>query len=248
MLIAMGILLVAAIIYLALTSGGSAKAVGSAADKMWAYIDENYPRLNIANYGESPEHLGANSYSLLVSDADCGDICFYVTYTNGNITDDYDYRVSKMSNTLLRLEWEMGGYFGNLLRASDTDIIRAEVTFPPRVRNDIPDSIYLGVEFDPTHPIFRGSTLVLVCEATEDMDAVAELIEKAHAAAKSHGILFYDYSVYGMESGDVYMMEIGGITAEAVEKGQLREILTSVMTGNITVSESDIEGITVKLY
>ncbi len=248
MLIAMGVLLLCAILYIAMTSGGSAKAVAEAGESMWAYIDEAYPEINVKNHGQKPEHTGAVSYSLLVSDADCEDIYFYVSYTNGNIADDYYYRVTEMNNTLLRLERSMGEYMSEVLIESGTDILRAEVTFPPRVRNDIPPSIYLGVSFEPAHPIFRGSTLILICRATDDMGSVAAVIEKAHAVALEEGVLFSYYSVYGMESENVYMLEIDGITAEAIESGRLCDILTSALTGEATVSESDLEGVFAGVY
>ncbi len=248
MLMAMGLLLVAAIIYIALTTGGSAKAVNNAAEKMWAYIDEKYPNIAVANHGEKPEHLGAGCYSLLVSDTDCSDIYFYVSYTNDNITDDYYYRVSKMTNTLLRLEGEMGEYFGTLLTASGTDIVRTEVTFSPRVRNDIPDTIYHGVEFDPSHPIFRGSTLTVICSATEDMDEIAKLIRKAHRIAEENGIAFSEYNVYGTKNGSVYTLEITGITAEIAESEELSDVLTAALEGYANVSYTDIEEVDVRIY
>lgn len=248
MLIAMGLLLIAAIIYIALTAGGSAKATNEATEKIWAYIDENYPDITVENYGEAPKHIGAGSYSLLVSDADCCDVSFYVSYTNGNITDDYYHRVSEMTNTLLRLESSMGEYFGALMKALDTDIVRTEAAFPPRVRNDIPDSIYLGVSFDPAHPIYRGSTLTIVCKASKDMKIAAELIRKARAIAEENGILFSCYEVYGIESSGAYSLEITGIDADTADDENLSDILSSVLTGNITVSESDIEGISVRVH
>lgn len=248
MLMAMGLLLVAAIIYIALTGGGSAKAIDNAADVMWDYIDEKYPDIDAVNHGEKPEHLGANAYSLLVSDADCSDIYFYVSYTNGNIEDDYYYRVTEMTNTLLRLEGEMGEYFCTLMIASDTDIVRAEVTFSPRVRNDIPNTIYPGVEFDPTFPIYRGSTLTLVCSATEDMNIIAALIGKAHRIAEENGIAFSEYTVYGMESESVHSLEVAGITAEIAESDVLCEVLEAALAGQTDVSGTDAEGVSVKLY
>ena len=248
MLIAMGVFLVAAIVWISLTAGGSAAAVDNAAGVMWDYIDENYPDVHVINHGEKPEYLGAASYSLLVSDGDCGDICFRVLYTDGNISDDYYHKVTKKTNILLRLEKEMGAHMGMLMLMSDCDILRTEVTFPPRVRNDIPESIYPGVEFDPSHPIYRGSTLMIICYATDDMARISETVEKAHGIASENGIMFSYYSVYGMESDDVYMLEIDGIRAEAVESGYLTEILISALTGEYTVSDSDLEGVFAGIY
>ncbi len=240
MLIVMGLLLTAAIICTALTSGGSEKAINRAADKMWEYIDSRYADIRVKNHGEKPVCTGAFSYSLLVSDSDCEDIYFYVVYTNGNISDDYNHRVTKLTNTFLRLEEEMGEHYRVLLTASGSDISDALVTLPPRVRNDIPDSIYTGVKFDPTHPIFRGSTLTLLCSATDDMEYAAHLIKKAHAIAEENGTVFSQYCLYGTESGEAYSLEIEGVTPETAESERLSEILRNALSGKTDASASDI--------
>lgn len=244
-LVIMGLLLVAAILFAALTVGGSRSETERASEMMWKYIDEKYPEVNPENHGAIPEYSGG-CYSLSVTDSACADICFKVVYTNGNIVDDYYYKVEKMTNTLLRLENEMGEYFGNIMTESNSDLIWAEVTFPPRVRNDIPSDIYPGVELDPTHPIFRDSTLTLVCLATDNMNTVAALINKAHSLATDNGILFSEYSVYGLQSGSLYSLEISGVTADLAENAELGALLERALEEN--VSESDIGVISVKLY
>lgn len=240
MLIAMGLLLIIAIIYAAFTSGGSIRSRREAGEKMWAYIDERYPDINIENHGREPEYTDAHSYSLVVSDADCSDIFFYVSYTNGNITDDYYYRVDKMTNTLIRLEGEMGDYLCDKLVVSGCDIISAEITFSPRVRNDIPDTIYPGVELDPKHPIFRGSTLTIVCRADRDMEKIGEIIKKTHYVAMENDLHCAEYCVYGLEGENARSLEITGITPEIAESESLIEILSEASKGTLTVSGTDI--------
>ncbi len=239
-LIAMGILLAAAIIFASFTYGGSAKARNRATKAIWEYIDENYPDVNVKNHGEKPQYLGAGSYSLMVSDSDCEDVYFYVIYTGGNITDDYYYKVEKMTNTLLRLEKEMGNYFAGLMTASGSDIKGAEVTFSPRVRNDIPDSIYIGAEFDSAHPIYRGSTLTILCKETEDIQRIAELIKKARIIAKEQKILFSEYAVYGVDSENSHILEVNGVTAELAESDTLADILERSINTEENISESDV--------
>ncbi len=239
-LIFMGVLLAAVILYTALSTGGSAKAIDKAADKIWQYIDSRYAHLNIMEHGKKPVYIGAGTYTLLAEDADCEDIYFYVTCTNGKITDDYSFRVNEMTNTLLRLEKEMGEYFEGILEASCTDIISVEVTFPPRVRNDIPDSVYPGAKFDPTLPIYRGSTMTLVCSATDDMQHIAKLIGKAHTAAADNGTLISSYDVYGVENGGIYTLEIIGVDADTASSEHLPDILSDALEGNHSISTSDI--------
>lgn len=240
MLIAMGLLLVLAIIYAAVNSGGSIRSRREAGEKMWAYIDERYGDINIEGYGREPEYLGADSYSLLVSDSDCEDIFFYVSYTNGNIADDYYYRVDKMTNTLTRLEGEMGDYLREKLVVSGCDIIRAEITFSPRVRNDIPDTVCPGVELDPNHPIFRGSTLTIVCRADRDMDKIGEIIKKTHFVALENNLICSEYCVYGLEGENARSLEISGITPEIAESERLGDVLREASEGTLTISDTDI--------
>ncbi len=241
----MGLLLAVAVLAVSMTVGGSRGETERAAEIMWSYIDEKYPEVSPKNYGKMPEYMGG-VYCLSVSDTDCIDVCFDIIYTNGNIHDNYYYRVSQMTNTLHRLEKEMGEYFGSKMTESDSDILWAEVTLPPRARNDIPSDIFSGVELDPTHPIFRSSKLTLVCYATEDMNAMAALIGRAHSLAEENGILFSEYSVYGLANGSVYNVEISGVTAELAENAELGALLEAALDEK--VSGSDIEGVSVKLY
>lgn len=239
-IIIMSVLLTAAIVYASLMHGGSERNILRVSDRIWEYIDSTYTDINVKNHGEKPVFTGDFSYSLLVSDSDCEDICFYVFYTNGNITDDYYYRVTKKINTLLRLEEEMGEYYKDILTVSESDISDVQITLPPRAKNDIPDSIYIGVEFDPTHPIYRGSTLTLVCKATYDMEHISALIKEAHAAAEEVGTVFSEYCVYGVESDEAFSLEIDGVTPDAAESEKLSELLAELLNGESYTSTSDI--------
>lgn len=203
------------------------KAMANKAIKQ--YVDKNYSSMNLEVedvYYEFKE----TAYIGMAKSKTGIDTKFGVYYKNGKVQwDDYESRVLSLFNTRLRIEDEYSAIAKNIISKElgyDKNTTMMYSKSDKGEESMLP--LTLDMKFDKE--LFLISTVVIRLDSKENsMEAMAKILTDAHKAFVNNDCNFGDYSLC-VQNSSTKGVDIGGVTPEDIEGGNLTTLLEKAKT------------------
>ncbi len=189
------------------------------------YVNRNYANLHLT-MSNAAYNFKFGEYLIHASSSSSTDTNFTIYYRrNGNIYDDYAYRVTEKGNTQRRMEEEYSALVKSLLSSLD-DLQQNTSMVLLSEKNYNPSKLQLDMPFD--RALFPDAEITIRVDLKDtSLSNIARILEEAYQLLHQNGCSFQQYHLFSQSNGILVMID--QITPDMIENGNLTELLQNAL-------------------
>ncbi len=189
------------------------------------YVNRNYANLHLT-ISNATYNFKFGEYFIHASSSNSTDTNFTIYYRrNGNIYDDYVYRVIEKGNTQRRMEEEYSALVKSLLSSLD-DLQQNTSMVLLSEKNYNPSKLQLDMPFD--RALFPDAEITIRLDLKDtSLSNITRILEESYQLLHQNGCSFQQYHLFSQSNGTLVMID--QITPAMIESGNLMKLLQNAL-------------------